>query len=192
MRTRIAAGDRRDVDQVASGRLVEPGALEPAEERAARAPGERLAAGGLRLSRRLADEHRARRARRARRSGRSPARGRSDDRRRDARSVRRARRRATEACGGGCEASSSLPRGPVRVPRVGEAIRRAQDAAIGDERRHERGGRDVECGVVAPRRRSARRATRSRARARPRRGARSRSASPVGVAGSNVLHGAAT
>src|SRR5687768_1739564 len=63
MRTRITAGDRGDVDQVASRWLVEAGALEPAKERAPRAAGERLPARGLRLTRRLADEHGARCAR---------------------------------------------------------------------------------------------------------------------------------
>src|SRR5215204_7086218 len=43
MRTRVTTGDRRDVEQITSGGLVEPGALEPAEEGAARAAGERLA-----------------------------------------------------------------------------------------------------------------------------------------------------
>src|SRR5687768_17517648 len=62
MRARIAARDRRDVDDVARGGLVEPGPLEPAEQGAAGTAGERLAAHRLGLPGRLPDEHGARRA----------------------------------------------------------------------------------------------------------------------------------
>src|SRR4051812_24334411 len=57
MRARKAPRHRRDVDLPSGAGLVESGPLEPAEKRLARSSGERDAARGLHLARRLADQH---------------------------------------------------------------------------------------------------------------------------------------
>ena len=148
MRPRIAARDGGDVEQLPRGRLVEARALEPAEERAAGAAGERLAARRLDLARRLTDEHRPRRARVRDDRQNRPTRGRTAGTRRAARSARRARSRAHVASGERGKASRSLPLHRLGVPRVLEAVRRPDDPAVGDERGHELGRSDVEGRVV--------------------------------------------
>src|SRR5438270_3279791 len=55
--TRITPRNRGDVNLLSRRCFIETGALEPAEKRAAGAPGERLPTAGLNFSRRLTDEH---------------------------------------------------------------------------------------------------------------------------------------
>src|SRR5690606_29767314 len=62
VRPRVAAGDRRYVDALASRRLAQSRALEPPEQRTAGAASERTTASSLHLPRCLADEHRIGRA----------------------------------------------------------------------------------------------------------------------------------